>query len=757
MFLVRGETIMKTTADFYVNAPLPRMGRSTAFGFASLACFALCLSNAFAMLVLAAPRIDDDPVAAPPQKKTASLVRVSLPLTAESESRILASLDALASNLAGDRPVAVLEFVSADADRTQDGQPIALGALTPFERALSLARWLSGPRGNRLRSVAYIPNTLRGHAVLIALACEEIAMHPSAEIGLAGLDEPVLENTVLQAYVEIASRRATFPPAAVRSMLDPSDPLVRLDLDGGGVEYIGLRELESGGRPDKAWKETQLVPANQMASFSGQELRNWRWIAHAVNQRELLSPALQLNVATEERPVFNGPRKAVRLEIRGNIQNRLVNRTIRAIDESLNAEGTNLILIDLDSPGGSLEESLRLAYHLAEIPNQQAEVVVYVSGRARGDASLIAMAADRLVMHPDAILGQSGAASIDLKTLTTSKDNLLRLARTVGRSPGDIAGCLCPEAPVKEFLAADGRRTRSLEDWLDDDRKLPLWKPVEDVDFREGLTAARAQQLGIAADRASSLEAVGQQFGIERLPSEKQTNRTEAIIEWIASQRWLSFILFMIGIVCLSAELNSPGIGIAGAIALVCFLLFFWLNLFQGTIEWLEILLIVAGIACLAVEIFVLPGFGIFGVLGLLLLALGLVLASQSFVIPTNSYQRDQFILSFGQLALGFVALLGLAIAFRNQLANLPMVRWFALTPPLQDRFVVQMHELDEARRSLLGRYGTTLTRCNPYGKAIVGDDVIDVVTQGEWLDSDAPIEVVDVRQRHITVKRRRI
>ena len=690
--------------------------------------------------------------------KIASLIKVPLPLSSDAESRIMASLESLAARDAGaERPVAVLEFVLAEGLHPAEGQPTVIGTGTSFERALTLARWISGLRGNRLRSIAYVPDTIRGHAVLIALSCEEIAMHPSAEIGLAGLDEPTVEAAVVQTYLDIAARRRSFPPAAVRSLLDPSEPLVRLDLVGGGIEYTTLPELEKKARPENAWNETQLVPLHQMASFSGQELRNWRWIAHIVNDRDLLAPTLKLDVQLQERPSFPLPRKAARVQLRGVIQNRVVNRTIRAIDEALNNDKCNLILIDLDSPGGSIEESFRLAYHLAEIPPEQAEVVVYVSGHARGDASLIAMAADRLYLDPNAVLGQAGEATISTQDVENRKESLLRFAKLVGRYPGDIAGCLCPDIEVQEFFAADGRRTRSVAGWIEDDAKLPLWKAIGKVDFSNGLSADRAVQLGLAADRAPGLEFVGQQFGLDTLPIEKQTNRVESIVEWIASQRWLSFLLFMIGLVCLSAELNAPGLGVAGAIALVCFLLFFWLNLFQGTIEWLEFLLILAGIACLVVEIFLLPGFGVFGVLGLALLALGLVLAGQTFVIPTNRYQREQFILGFGQLAIGLLTLMGLAVAFRKQLAKLPMIRWFALQPPLNDRFVTEMHELDEERRSLQGRYGSTLTRCNPYGKALVGDQVIDVVTQGEWLDENAPIEVVDVRNHQIKVKRRRI
>ena len=73
----------------------------------------------------------------------------------------------------------------------------------------------------------------------------------------------------------------------------------------------------------------------------------------------------------------------------------------------------------------------------------------------------------------------------------------------------------------------------------------------------------------------------------------------------------------MIGAVALYFELSAPGIGLGGLIAGLCFTLFFWSRFLGGTAGWLEVILVLAGAAFLAVEIFVLPGFGIAGITGL--------------------------------------------------------------------------------------------------------------------------------------------
>ncbi len=709
----------------------------------------------------AAERAEGNPVVAGvPGERHASLLRVALPLTSETESRILASLESFSGQARGvDRPIVILEFVAANpAAQAAGEQAPSIGQGTSFEKALSLARWLSGPKGSRIKSVGYVNQNLRGHGVLIALACEELVVLSDVELGLAGIDEPQLEPTVVQAYLDVASKRGMIPLAAVRSMLDPAAPLVQLDLEGGGIEFTSVPDLESKGRPEGAWRERQLVPTNKLATFTGQEMRQWRWIAHAIAQPELLQAALKLSSPPKEKASFALPRHPALIQLRGVLHRRMVTRTIRAIDDAISNEGADLIFLEIDSPGGSFEESMRLAFHLAKISNDRAEVVAYVSGYARGDAALIPLAADLVYMAPEALLGTGGEASIRGEDIEQNKQTILEFASLAKRNPGDVVGLIYPSASVHEFFSADGRRERNVAGWVQEpDPNRPLWKKGQAVDFNNGIGVDRAIEMGIVADRDLDLASVATKFMVSELPMEKQTSRLERGVEWLASQRWLTFVLFLVGMICLSAEVNSPGLGVPGLISLVCFLFFFWINLFQGTIEWLEILLILGGVICLLAEIFVLPGFGIFGLAGLVMLAIGLLLAGQTFTFPTNSYQWGRSINGLGQMGFGVIVLAVVGFLLRNQLAKLPMVRWFALEHPTQDRFVVAMERMSEERQMLKGMYGTTTTRCNPYGKAILGDQLIDVVSQGGWIEENMPIEVLDVKDTHVIIRKRRI
>jgi membrane-bound serine protease (ClpP class) len=176
---------------------------------------------------------------------------------------------------------------------------------------------------------------------------------------------------------------------------------------------------------------------------------------------------------------------------------------------------------------------------------------------------------------------------------------------------------------------------------------------------------------------------------------------------------------------------------------------------FEGTAGALEILLFVAGLTCVVIEVFVLPGIGmgIFALGGGLMIILSLILASQTFILPQSSYQLRQMtnsLLVVGGAALGTVA----AVAgIRRWLPHTPVFNRMLLAPPSPE----EIENIDQRESlvnydHLLGQGGSAATRLAPSGKAIFGDELIDVITAGEFIDRDTAIVVVEVRGNCVVV-----
>jgi membrane-bound serine protease (ClpP class) len=166
-------------------------------------------------------------------------------------------------------------------------------------------------------------------------------------------------------------------------------------------------------------------------------------------------------------------------------------------------------------------------------------------------------------------------------------------------------------------------------------------------------------------------------------------------------------------------------------------------------------LLIVGGIIFICIELFLLPGFGVFGFTGIAMVGIGLVLAGQTFILPSNDYQKQRFVEGAGQLGLVTLSVVGLAIVFRKQIANSPMVKWLSLQPPATDQVTVEKEQINEELQMLVGWYGSAMTRCNPAGRALIGDRVFNVTAEDGWIDEGTDIVVTGKQGTTLVVARK--
>ncbi|MGL4512550.1 MAG: NfeD family protein [Lacipirellulaceae bacterium] len=736
---------------------------------------------------------DSGDVGGPTAARSAALLRVRLPLVGDAdrvvESRVLRAVERLsASRVAGDdrRPLLVLEFVPATA-----------GSPTEFERALRIARFLVSDRVSGVKTVAYLPKSIEGHAVLAVLACEEVAMAPEAELGRAGASEDPaqpLEPGVRAMYQQIAESRRTVPTAVAIAMVDRDAELVRVETDGGTELVLGS-DLGALAKERTVVSQTPLSAAGEQAQFTGRLARELGFVQLLAADREALARALAVpadrlledqSLVDEWRPVM--------IDLDGPISQRSVRRFETLLATELDSRRVNWIGVRIDSSGGDWPAALRLAQTLAELRQGEARTVAYVARRAEGPAALVALACEQLVMHKQALVvgdrwdpaddprenevrleqgddapEREAAAPRDGEppavqpaqaeqigaAVATIRDTL---APATGRSWSLLAATVDPRLEVTRYANRRTTEVRPLsaeelaelpdrDDWRRQDSVTEGGKPLS-------LSGDRAAELGFAWQTVERIDDVAALYGFAEVPPTAEMSGALELVEALAHPGFAALLL-VIGVVGIYIELSAPGIGLGGFISAVAFLLFFWSKFLDGTADWLEVLLFVVGVVFVLMELLVLPGLGVFGFGGMLMVLASLVLAGQTFLFPKTEAQLTELRDSLGMLAGAAVGCIAAGVALRSYLPYNPLFRRAVLMPPDEaDRIELDRRELMADYEHLVGQSGVAMTPLLPAGRAEVAGELIDVIADGQVIERGERVVVVSAHATRVVVRR---
>lgn len=573
-------------------------------------------------------------------------------------------------------------------------------------------------------------------------------MAADAVLGPANADEPAVDDAMRAAYLQIATRRRTVPPAVAVALLDPAATLTRVSTDTG-EQFVAAKDVESI-RQQAAILDVEAIGPLPL-ELTGRRARELGFVRLLAR-----TPAeLARGLGVDERGLTVDPSlekgwKAAQIVLSGPITGDSVARARQQIERAV-ADGVNFICLRIDSAGGSPEQSLVLANRLADFDPTRVRTVAYVPRLARGDAALVALACDELVMHPDAVLGGEGDAVIRGRQASAIAASWREgVAKQRERTWSLPVATVVPGIAVEQATQqGTGRVAYFSAEELAAQQDRDSWKtgalvgtgPIQ-------LTGRSADSLGLVAHVVEDFAGLVQAYGLTGDIALSEPGWADRLLDALASPG-LAWLLLLIGGVGLYIELHTPGFGLGGFVSMVAFIIYFWSQYLHGTAGWLEVMLFLAGLFCLAAEIFVLPGFGVLGLGGGVLVIVSLVLASQSFVLPSNDYQ-------IRQLQWSLLGILGAAVGV--SLMGVLLRRWLPATPVLRNVLLVPPAARDESLEEetleeLLGLEGTTTTRLAPAGKARIGGRLHDVTSDGPLVEPGMPIRVVEVRGGRVLVK----
>jgi membrane-bound ClpP family serine protease len=581
-------------------------------------------------------------------------------------------------------------------------------------------------------------------------------MAPDATIGPAGVDKSQISETIRAAYREIAGRRRKLTVPLALGLLDPALEILAVQTEVG-TEYVtreGLNELK---KTHTAVAPEVFKPAGESLQLTSKKARDLGFVTYlAANRRDLIQALDLPPLSIEDDPSLENPWKAVRIDLKGPISSDKVRQVQKLIEDQIAQHDVNFICLRIESPGGSPADSGVLANFLLTLNPSQVRTVAYIPKEARADAALIALACDQVIMYPKAVLGGPGVLEISKDEVAGLKQ-LIRdsLAPHKGRSWSLVAALIDPGLEVYRCNHLGEVEFFSSEE-LAQQPNAAQWEKgpkVSALNVALKLDGNQAQQMHLANRVVANFAELKQYYGLENDPALVEPGWADALIEALGS-KGVAILLLFIGVAGLYFEFHTPGLGIGAFVALVCFVLFFWSQFLHGAPGWLISLMFLSGVACILLEIFVIPGFGIFGLGGGAMLIMSLVLASQVLVMPRNSQQVAEMQRSLWLIGGVTVALFVASLMMRKWLPNAPIFGHMILSPPEdEERESISRRELLVDLHNLVGAQGITTTPLFPGGKARFGDAIVDVIADGDMIELGKTIEVVEVRGNRVVVR----
>lgn len=658
-----------------------------------------------------------------------------------------------------------------------------------FGQVSDLAKELTSSKYSRVRTVAWIPKDessrpLTGYTAIIPLACREIVMHPDAEIGDVGRGTALDDDEQLSIINLVEKRYNTKVNGALAAgFVEPARTVLKIKIISGEGANRGTETRvvtnEEMQRLDLAIPDVITIKEKgDVLLLSGKRARQldvlvMQTAEDRVDLAELYGfdrRYLRESLTSDEPP------RARIIRIDGVIDPILHEYVEREIRRAV-AEDANLIIFEIKSPGGYLLDSEQLAERISKLDGKKHRTVAYIPEHAYSGAAIISMGCDDIYLHPDAFIGDAGPIELrpgepferaPEKVLSPLRETMKVLAKRKGRPPALLEAMADKDLRVFEATHSEfGRKSFMSEAEIeasDGDWVKGALVPESREDNLLTVNGQRAHDLKLANEPVHDMGELKQRLGIPAtavVPASEQT-WVDTLIAMLKSPG-VTFLLFMVGLICIYLEVYTVSgfFGIGGAL---CFAIFFWSRFLGGTAGWLEVTLFIFGIALIAIEIFVIPGFGVFGLSGGLAVIASLILASQTFVIPSTSAEFDQFSWTIGTLSSSIVAVVAVGAVISHFMPRIPGLRSFVLAAPgtVEDGGPLlnpditgdpsQTLQIGE-NTSLLNQSGTAFSTLRPSGKAHINGTLVDVVSAGEFIDPGTPIEVVEVAGNRVVVR----
>ncbi|WP_027470647.1 NfeD family protein [Saccharicrinis fermentans] len=400
--------------------------------------------------------------------------------------------------------------------------------------------------------------------------------------------------------------------------------------------------------------------------------------------------------------------------------------------EEANKVNADVILLHLNTYGGQVvfADSIR-----TKILNSKIPVHVFIDNNAASAGALISIACDSIYMRPGANIG---AATVVNQSGEKMPDKYQSYMRSTIRATAEAHG--------KDTII-NGTDTAYV--WKRDPHIAEAM--VDESIYIEGIidtgkiltfTTLEAIENGFCEGKAESINEVIEKLGYREYQIITYKPTFYDGLKGFLTNPILHGILILVIIGGLYFELQSPGIGFPLLASAIAAILYFAPLYIDGLAANWEIILFVIGIVLIALEIFVIPGFGIAGISGIILVFTGLTLSLVDNVVfdfsnvPTNELFMSLIIVSAGTF-LAFIVAIPLS---QKLFTSGPLAKVALLISQDMDLGYIGV---DTEPKHLIGAVGLAQTTLRPSGKVLINDETYDAVAEIGMVDKGEKIKVI--------------
>lgn len=406
------------------------------------------------------------------------------------------------------------------------------------------------------------------------------------------------------------------------------------------------------------------------------------------------------------------------------------------------ATPNDIVLLRIKTFGGRVDAAVRIRDALLAA---SAPTVAYIDRRAISAGALISLACDTIIVSRGASIGAATpveqGSDGEMKATSEKVVSYMR-------------------AEMRATAEAKGRRADLAEAMVDADIEI---KGVIEKGKLLTLTSDKALELKLADAVVEDLQGA---FAVLNIAQAKQVDAETHWAEKIArflTDPVVSSLLMTFGFIGVLMELYTPGWGVPGSVGVACLALFFLGQYTASLAGWEELILVAVGLVLLALEIFVIPGFGVAGVTGIICLVVGLAMAMIELDLPVGvsfelGYLQEALTQAVIRLAISVVLIVTAIIVMVKYLPGTPLGRWIVFD--IAHRAPMGLRGAEEHGGSLPQRFddlkgqtGVARTVLRPAGVVEFSGRRVHVVTEGDFVDPGRNVHVIAVDGHRVVVR----